>query len=150
MGNDRTYATSQNLLLPFSFTYNFINFSIPLVSELQPSVRVHHFVGNIVCLFYFDCILRGYDVKTTTEATGMRPDVLHESICPQDRNECSSMSAFTQHIGSSVSCQQFVQGHLVGTASVLCMTSDNAEASSVVTNNKKTSVLPRKLVNAFS
>jgi hypothetical protein len=88
-------------------------------------------------LFYFDCILRGYDVKTTTEATGMRPDVLHESICPQDRNECSSMSAFTQHIGSSVSCQQFVQGHLVGTASVLCMTSDNAEASSVVTNNKK-------------
>ena len=60
------------------------------------------------------------------------------------------MSAFTQHIGRSVSCQQFVQGHLVGTASLLCMTSDNAEASSVVTNNKKPSVLRREMVNEIA
>jgi hypothetical protein len=53
-------------------------------------------------------------------------------FCPQDGKEYSSMSAFTQHIGRSISCQQFVQGHLVGTASLLCMTSNNAEASSVV------------------
>jgi hypothetical protein len=52
--------------------------------------------------------------------------------------EYSSMSAFTQYIGRSVSCQQFVQGHLVGTASLLRMTSENAEASSGGTpNNKK-------------
>jgi hypothetical protein len=57
------------------------------------------------------------------------------------------MSAFTQHIGRLVSCQQFVQGHLVGTASLHCMTSNNAEASSVVTNNKKPSVLRREMVN---
>jgi len=57
------------------------------------------------------------------------------------------MSAFTQHIGRSVSCQQFVQGHLVGTALLLRMTSNNAEASSVVTNNKKPSVLCREMVN---
>jgi hypothetical protein len=31
-------------------------------------------------MFYCDCILRGYDVETTTEVTGMRPDILQESI----------------------------------------------------------------------
>jgi hypothetical protein len=60
------------------------------------------------------------------------------------------MSAFTQHIGRSVSCQQFAQGHLVGTAALLCMTSNNAEVSSVVTNNKKPSVLRRKMVNEIA
>jgi hypothetical protein len=60
------------------------------------------------------------------------------------------MSAFTQHIGRSVSCQQFVQGNLVGTASLLRMSSNNAEASSVVTNNKKPSVLRREMVNEIA
>ena len=60
------------------------------------------------------------------------------------------MSAFTQHIGRSVSCQQFVQGHLVGTASLCCMTSENAEASSVVTKNKKPPVLRREMVNEIA
>jgi hypothetical protein len=57
------------------------------------------------------------------------------------------MAAFTQHIGRSVSCQQFVQGHLVGTASLLHIISENAEASSVVTNNKKPSVLRCEMVS---
>ena len=51
------------------------------------------------------------------------PIYCENPFCPQDGKEYSSMSAFTQHIGRSVSCQQFVQGHLVGTASLLCMTS---------------------------
>jgi hypothetical protein len=44
------------------------------------------------------------------------PIYCENPFCPQDRKKYSSMSAFTQHIGRSVSCQQFVQGHLVGTA----------------------------------
>jgi hypothetical protein len=64
------------------------------------------------------------------------PIYCENPFCPQDGKEYSSMSAFTQHIGRLVSCQQFVQGHLVGTASLLRMTSDNAKASSVFTNNK--------------
>ena len=83
--NNRTYATSQNSFLPFSFTYNFIDFSTSLVSELRPSVPVHGFVMNFVWMFYCDCILRMYDVETTTEATGMRPDILWESILSSGR-----------------------------------------------------------------
>ena len=75
------------------------------------------------------------------------PIYCENTFCPQDGKEYSSMSAFTQHIGRSVSCQQFVQSHLVGTVSLLCMTSDNAEASSVVINNRKPSVLRHKMVN---
>ena len=78
------------------------------------------------------------------------PIYCENPFCPQDGKEYSSMSAFTQHIDRSVSCQQFVQGHLVGTASLLCMTSNNAEASSVVTNNKKPSVLRREMVNEIA
>jgi hypothetical protein len=71
-------------------------------------------------------------------------------FCPQVGMKYSNMSAFTQQIGRSASCQQFVQGHLVGNASLLCMTSENAKASSVITNNKKTSVLHRKMVNKIA
>ena len=57
------------------------------------------------------------------------------------------MSAYTQHIGRSASCQTFLQSHVVGKLTLLRMTGKNADASAVVTNNKKPSVLRRDMVN---
>lgn len=95
--------------------------------------------GITAVSIFYECNMS----KRRRKQQGCAPIYCENPFCPQDGKAYTSMSAFTQHIGRSASCEQYVHGHL----NLRSITRENATSSTVVTNTKKPSVLRRDMVN---